>query len=90
MSEREKQDMARRIDKGILLAQTRLIEKAKRENLSLVVRRNGCVVEIPAIELYVVTDITERQKRTPAAKCRWRSFFDVICCLLCGQQFYHS
>ncbi len=51
MNDREKLELARRIDKGILLAQTRLIEKAKRDNLSLVVRRNGMVVEIPAIEL---------------------------------------
>ena len=40
MNEREKIELARRIDKGILLAQTRLIEKAKRDNLTLVVRRN--------------------------------------------------
>ncbi len=51
MNEREKIDMARRIDKGIHLAQTRLIEKAKRDNLSLVIWRNGAVVEIPAVEL---------------------------------------
>lgn len=51
MNEREKLDLARRIDQGILLAQTRLIEKAKRDNLSLVVRRNGIVMEIPAVEL---------------------------------------
>ena len=48
MNEREKVELARRIDKGILLAQTRLIEKAKRDNLTLVVRRNGRVMEIPA------------------------------------------
>ncbi|MBQ0020995.1 MAG: hypothetical protein KBT39_10815 [Bacteroidales bacterium] len=51
MSEREKLDMARRIDKGILLAQTRLIERCKHDNLSLVVRRDGVVMEVPAIEL---------------------------------------
>lgn len=51
MSEREKIDLAHRIDKGILLAQTRLIEKAKHDNLSLVIRRNGKVMEVPAIEL---------------------------------------
>ena len=51
MNEREKVELARRIDKGILLAQTRLIEKAKRDNLTLVVRRNGRVMEIPAGEL---------------------------------------
>ena len=51
MNEREKKDLARLIDKGILLAQTRLIEKAIRDNLSLVVRRNGRVMEVPAGEL---------------------------------------
>ena len=51
MNEREKIELARRIDKGILLAQTRLIEKAKRDNLTLVVRRNGRVMEVPAGEL---------------------------------------
>ena len=51
MNEREKLELARRIDKGILLAQTRLIEKAKRDNLTLVVRRNGRVMEVPAGEL---------------------------------------
>ena len=51
MNERVKIELARRIDKGILLAQTRLIEKAKRDNLTLVVRRNGRVMEVPAGEL---------------------------------------
>lgn len=51
MNERERIEMQRRIDKGILLAQTRLIERAKHDNLSLVVRRSGVVVEIPAAEL---------------------------------------
>ena len=51
MNEREKIELARRIDKGILLAQTRLIEKAKRDNLTLVVRRNGRGMEVPAGEL---------------------------------------
>ena len=51
MNEREKIELARRIDKGILLAQTRLIEKAKRDNLTLVVLRNGRVMEVPAGEL---------------------------------------
>ncbi len=51
MKDREKLEMARRIDKGILLAQTRLIERAKHDNLSLVVRRGNLVLEIPANEL---------------------------------------
>lgn len=51
MNEREIIELQRRIDKGILLAQTRLIERAKHEGYSLVVRRNGQVCEIPATEL---------------------------------------
>ncbi|MBQ0049778.1 MAG: hypothetical protein KBT12_06055 [Bacteroidales bacterium] len=51
MTDRQKIDMARRIDKGILLAQTRLIERAKHDNLSLVIRREELVVEIPASQL---------------------------------------
>lgn len=51
MSERDVLELQRRIDKGILLAQTRLIERAKHDGLSLVVRRNGEVREVPASEL---------------------------------------
>lgn len=51
MSERDIAELQRRIDKGILLAQTRLIERAKHEGYSLVVRRNGIVSEVPASEL---------------------------------------
>ena len=51
MSEHEVKEMQRKIDKGILLAQTRLIERAKHENLSLVVLRDGQVREIPANQL---------------------------------------
>jgi len=51
MSERDIAELQRRIDKGILLAQTRLIERAKHEGYSLVVRRNGIVREVPASEL---------------------------------------
>lgn len=51
MNDKQKVDMARRIDQGIILAHTRLIEKAKRENLSLILFRNGAVMEVPACEL---------------------------------------
>lgn len=51
MSESEKREMQRRIDQGIMLAQTRLIERAKRENTTLVVRRGNTILEIPANEL---------------------------------------
>lgn len=51
MSDKEIQELQRRIDSGILLAQTRLIERAKHEGYSLVIRRNGIVSEVPASEL---------------------------------------
>lgn len=51
MNEREIIELQRRIDKGILLAQSRLVERAKHEGYSLVVRRNGQVCEVPAIEI---------------------------------------
>lgn len=51
MNERERTDMQRRIDQGIILAQTRLIERAKREGGTLVVRRGNAILEVPANEL---------------------------------------
>lgn len=51
LNDKQKTDLARRIDQGILLAHTRLIEKAKHDNLSLVLFRNGTVMEVPACEL---------------------------------------
>ncbi|MCQ2223082.1 MAG: hypothetical protein MJZ35_04760 [Bacteroidaceae bacterium] len=51
MNEKQKLEMVRRIDQGILLAHTRLIEKAKRDNLSLILFRNGTVMDVPACEL---------------------------------------
>lgn len=51
MSEIEVAEMQRKIDEGILRAQERLIERAKHDNLSLVVARDGEVVEIPAEDL---------------------------------------
>ncbi len=51
MSEKEIMELQRRIDKGILLAQTRLVERAKHEGYSLVIKRNGKVQEVPASEL---------------------------------------
>lgn len=51
MSEKEVTEMQRKIDEGILLAQTRLMKRAKHDNISLVVARNGKVVEIKPEEL---------------------------------------
>lgn len=46
MTDKEIRRMQRRIDEGIQLAQRRLWERAGRANLSLVVCRNGKVMEI--------------------------------------------
>lgn len=51
MSELEIQQMQEKIDAGILLAQKRLIEKAKKENAELVVEQDGKVVRIKAKDL---------------------------------------
>lgn len=51
MSELEVAEMQRKIDEGIILAQERLIKRAKHDNLTLVIVRNGQLVEIPAEEL---------------------------------------
>lgn len=48
MNELEVAEMQRKIDEGILLAQERLIKRAKHDNLTLVVARNGQVVELSA------------------------------------------
>lgn len=51
MSELEIQLMQEKIDAGILLAQKRLIEKAKKEDAELVVEKDGKVVRIKAKDL---------------------------------------
>lgn len=51
MNELEVAEMQRKIDEGIILAQERLIKRAKHDNLTLVIVRNGQLVEIPAEEL---------------------------------------
>lgn len=51
MNELEVAEMQRKIDEGIFLAQERLIKRAKHDNLTLVIVRNGQLVEIPAEEL---------------------------------------
>lgn len=51
MSEREIREMQRRIDKGIALAQERLVERSRLFGSTLVVERNGKVVEVLAEEL---------------------------------------
>lgn len=51
MSELEIQLMQEKIDAGILLAQKRLIEKAKKEDAELVVEKDGKVVRIKVKDL---------------------------------------
>ncbi len=45
------EDIQRRIDKGIRLAQMRLVQRAKHDDLSLVVMRNGELMELKANEI---------------------------------------
>lgn len=51
MSELEIKQLQEKIDEGILLAQKRLIEKAKKEDAELVVEQDGKVVRIKAKDL---------------------------------------
>ena len=51
MSEIEIEQMQEKIDAGILLAQQRLKEKAKKENGELVIMRDGKVMHVKADEL---------------------------------------
>ena len=51
MSETEVYEMQRKIDEGIRLAQKRLIARAKHNNTTLIIARNGTVVEVDAHEL---------------------------------------
>lgn len=51
MSEKEFAEMQKKIDQGILLAQERLIQRAQHDNETLVVVRDGQVVEVKPEEL---------------------------------------
>ena len=51
MDEEEIAEMQQKIDKGIQLAQKRLIERPKHNNTTLVIARNNEVVEVKADEL---------------------------------------
>ncbi|MCR4994759.1 MAG: hypothetical protein K6A32_05190 [Bacteroidales bacterium] len=51
MSDREIKEMQRLIDEGIVLAQKRLVEHSRKLGSTLVVSRNGKVVELLADEL---------------------------------------
>lgn len=54
MSEDEVYEMQRKIDEGIYLAQKRLIERAKHNHTTLVIAREGEIVEVSAEDLYPV------------------------------------
>ena len=51
MSEAEVDEMQRKIDEGIYLAQERLIERARHNHTTLVVAQGGRIVEVTAEEL---------------------------------------
>ena len=51
MSDREVYEMQQKIDQGILLAQQRLVERSRLLHVSLVVSRDGHVVELSPEEL---------------------------------------
>lgn len=51
MNEKDIVEMQQKIDEGILLAQERLVEKARLFNSTLVVARDGAVVELKPEEL---------------------------------------
>lgn len=51
MTASEVQDMQRRIDEGIRLAQQRLVKRAIHNNISLVVFRNGKVIDLTPEEM---------------------------------------
>ena len=63
MSEDEVYEMQRKIDEGIYLAQERLIERAMHNHTTLVVAREGQVVEVMAEEL-----CPHRKRRRPRNK----------------------
>ncbi len=54
MSESEVREMQCKIDEGIYLAQKRLIERASHNQTTLVIAREGKVVEVNADELYPI------------------------------------
>lgn len=51
MTEQDVEQMQERIDKGILLAQQRLLKRALHDNLSLVIYRDGMVMDVPATDI---------------------------------------
>ncbi len=57
MSEDEVYEMQRKIDEGIYLAQKRLVERAKHNHTTLIIAREGQVVEVKAEELYPIRKI---------------------------------
>lgn len=50
----EVEDMQRRIDKGILLTQQRLVKRYTREEYKMIVFRNGRVTELPPQQATII------------------------------------
>ncbi len=51
MTDSDIEDIQRRIDEGIRLAQHRLVQQAEHDDLSLVVMRDGVLMELKAKDL---------------------------------------
>jgi len=51
MTDHEVEEMQRLIDEGILLAQHRLCQRAMHDGLTLIVTRNGKLMELKANEI---------------------------------------
>ncbi len=51
MTDSDIEEIQRRIDEGIRLAQQRLVQQAKHDDLSLVVVRDGVLMELKAKDL---------------------------------------
>ncbi len=50
MTDKEVEEMMLRIDEGIRLAHQRLLQRAKHDGLTLVVTRNGKLMEVSATD----------------------------------------
>ena len=74
MSEDEVYEMQRKIDEGIYLAQKRLVERAKHNHTTLIIAREGQVVEVKAEELYPI-----RKKYRPQIRLQHPFIRKTVC-----------
>ena len=86
MSEDEVYEMQCKIDEGIYLAQKRLVERAKHNHTTLIIAREGQVVEVKAEELYPILPKSDDKThlsgkpfagRMANRKCRPKNDFEV-------------